>query len=105
MGGGGEHGHGHSPIPKVPDYKSFQVGDHTPELQNLQRMLAYKGLKDPWIRNYVWQYDNKKWGPLHLRLFRHTLFRGFKYGLALTAIVIAGEKLWAAAHPSDEHHH
>ena len=40
--GGGE-------IPKIPDYKVFKV-DGLKELEWVQRSLAAKGLKDPWLR-------------------------------------------------------
>ena len=30
---------------KVPDWKIYQVGNHTPELQQVQRMLSSLGLK------------------------------------------------------------
>ena len=37
MGGGA--------LPPVPDWKSYQVGSHTPELEKVQRMLKSMGLK------------------------------------------------------------
>ena len=37
MGGGA--------LPPVPDWKSYKVGPHTPELEQVQRMLASMGLK------------------------------------------------------------
>ena len=51
MGGGPE-------TIKIPDWKAKQctVGDHTPELQELQKRLAARGLKDPWARNEAWRY-------------------------------------------------
>jgi len=41
----------------IPDHSIYKVNEHTPELLDLQRKLAEKGLKDPWIRNEVWRYD------------------------------------------------
>ena len=38
MGGGGA-------FPPVPDWKTYKVGPHTPELEQVQRMLASMGLK------------------------------------------------------------
>ena len=35
---------------KVPDWKIYQVGKHTPELEQVQRMLGSLGLKVRWIR-------------------------------------------------------
>lgn len=51
MGGGAES-------IKIPDWKAKRctVGDHTPELQELQRRLAARGLKDPWARNEAWRW-------------------------------------------------
>ena len=37
MGGGA--------LPPVPDWKSYQVGSHTPELEKVQKMLKSMGLK------------------------------------------------------------
>ena len=36
---------------KVPDWKIYQVGKHTPELEQVQRMLSSMGLK-VMIMNY-----------------------------------------------------
>ena len=44
---------------EIPDYKTQTVGAHTPELKDLQERLARRGLKDPWLRNEVWRYDNR----------------------------------------------
>ena len=33
---------------KVPDWKVYQVGKHTPELEQVQRMLSSLGLKVSW---------------------------------------------------------
>lgn len=46
MGGGG---HGHHGVPKIPDYKIYKIED-VPEFVQLKRVLAAKGLKDPWLR-------------------------------------------------------
>jgi NADH dehydrogenase (ubiquinone) 1 beta subcomplex subunit 3 len=48
---GGDH-HGHAKI-KIPDYKVYKV-EAVPELMAVQRALANKGLKDPWLR-YVFR--------------------------------------------------
>jgi hypothetical protein len=44
---GGDDGHHHKL--KVPDYRSYKVED-CPKLLNVQKALAQKGLKDPWLR-------------------------------------------------------
>ena len=36
---------GGASLPPVPDWKSYQVGSHTPELEKVQRMLKSMGLK------------------------------------------------------------
>lgn len=42
-------GHGHKPVKLVmPDYKMWKI-EGTP-LENVQKRLARKGLKDPWLR-------------------------------------------------------
>jgi len=44
---GGDHGHHHKY--EVPDYRIYKVED-CPQLLKVQRALAQKGLKDPWLR-------------------------------------------------------
>ncbi|KAL9703735.1 hypothetical protein quinque_007253 [Culex quinquefasciatus] len=46
----GGHGHGHGPPYKVPDASIYKVAD-SPELVEVERALARRGLKDPWLRN------------------------------------------------------
>lgn len=43
---GGDHGHHKL---EVPDYRIYKVED-CPKLLKVQRALAQKGLKDPWLR-------------------------------------------------------
>lgn len=45
MGHGGEHGHGQT---KLPDYRQWKI-EGTP-LEEVQRRLAKRGLRDPWAR-------------------------------------------------------
>nr|AQS22559.1 NADH dehydrogenase 1 beta subcomplex subunit 3 [Pseudodiaptomus poplesia] len=81
---GGDHGM------KIPDWKSFTVGEHTPELLKLQKMLDSLGLKDPWLRNEVWRYDRRD--PVNVEYkvaARRALSRGVLPGLGL-AIISAG---------------
>lgn len=42
-------GHGCDEPYKIPDYKQFRI-QGIPQLEELERELAKKGLKDPWIR-------------------------------------------------------
>jgi len=44
---GGEYGHHHKL--EVPDYRIYKVEDCS-KLLKVQRALAQKGLKDPWLR-------------------------------------------------------
>ncbi|TRY76383.1 hypothetical protein TCAL_03847 [Tigriopus californicus] len=92
MGGGVPH-------IKVPDWKSFVVGDHTPELQKLQNQLAAKGLKDPWIRNEVWRYDTRL-GTRGMKGLWRIAFRGFIPGVA----VGAGFAALSYMNADDSHH-
>ena len=43
---------------KIPHWQSpqYTVGEHTPELQEIEKRLAARGLKDPWLRNEAWRY-------------------------------------------------
>jgi len=96
MGGGG-HGHGHEPPYKVPDYKMYRVED-VPELLNVQRALKKEGLKDPWLRNYVWKYGKPyKTGRY---IFDRTLGRGMKWGFIAALITTGIGYLW----PDDQWH-
>lgn len=77
---------GAKPIITIPDYKIYKVDKHTPELQELERKLAEKGLKDPWIRNEVWRYDMRE----RLTNFRGgtllSITRGFIPGVILGGV-------------------
>lgn len=44
---GGDHGHHHKY--EVPDYRIYKIED-CPKLVKVQKALAQKGLKDPWLR-------------------------------------------------------
>ena len=106
MGGGA--------LPPVPDWKSYQVGSHTPELEKVQKMLKSMGLKvgqdkifmfyfghirqavqllvpqDPWLRNEVWRFDRRQFGMADRPvLIRRLLSRGVVPGFSL-AVVTAG---------------
>jgi len=70
MGGG----HHHERL-QIPDWKIYQVGDHTPNLQKIQHRLAARGLKDPWIRNEVWRYDITMHGTEQSRTLKAFGFR------------------------------
>lgn len=101
MGGDhGDHGHDHEvPVP-IPDWRKYRVED-VPQLLQVQKALASKGLKDPWLRNEVWRYDPGFGGSENVRL-RAFFFRGFKWGLAAFVATVALEKIFGA---HDNHHH
>ena len=46
---GGDHGHGHHGVMRVPDWKIYKLED-APELLRVKEALAKKGLSDPWLR-------------------------------------------------------
>jgi len=75
MGGG--HG---AELPKIPDYRIYKT-ETVPELMTVQRALAQRGLKDPWLRYVLFSIylsfmarnfnGNSFIGRLH---FHHTLY-------------------------------
>ncbi|XP_072948205.1 NADH dehydrogenase [ubiquinone] 1 beta subcomplex subunit 3 [Epargyreus clarus] len=90
-------GHGHGPPYTVPHYSQFQV-QGIPQLEELEKALAKKGLKDPWIRNETWRY-HPGFGTRFQRA-RKVFFRGFPLGLALTVATVGLRKMFG----SDDHH-
>lgn len=91
MGGHGHDHHHHEPytVPK-PEIYNNQV-HKIEQLNYLQTELAKRGLKDPWIRNEVWRYNQAVWGNPKLRLIKF-LFVGFPLGAACAAATIAYEE-------------
>lgn len=47
----GGHGHGDHHEIKIPDYKIYKI-ENCPDLIGVQRALASKGLRDPWLRYF-----------------------------------------------------
>ena len=79
---------GGAPKLTVPDWKTQTVGDHTPELKEIQRRLAMRGLKDPWLRNEAWRYagyKGMKWQVMHL-IHPRALGAGFLVALVTSQI-------------------
>lgn len=93
--------HEHSSL-KIPDYRIYKVAD-VPQLAQVERALAAQGLKDPWLRNEVWRFDERYWGS-PLKNAKQLIFRGFKFGFTAFLITIAGTALYDKMHP-DEHGH
>eukprot|EP00088_Acartia_fossae_P040299 TRINITY_DN41970_c0_g1_i1.p1 TRINITY_DN41970_c0_g1~~TRINITY_DN41970_c0_g1_i1.p1 ORF type:complete len:114 (+),score=12.81 TRINITY_DN41970_c0_g1_i1:51-344(+) len=97
MGGGA--------VPKLPDWRIYTVGEHTPELLKVQKMLGSMGLKDPWLRNEVWRYDPNtrgSGGNLNQRKLKTIGFRGMKIGFAL-AVLTAGLKRYVDSQSHGHH--
>lgn len=89
---------------RIPDWKKYNVQE-TPELLEVQKRLAEKGLKNPWLRNDVWRYDPRLWGTYMDRsLF---LFRYLKYGVAAFIVTESFAHLmgWRGDHGHHEEHH
>ncbi|XP_052813628.1 NADH dehydrogenase [ubiquinone] 1 beta subcomplex subunit 3-like [Mya arenaria] len=79
----------------IPDYKIYKVED-VPELKRFQERMAKEGLKDPWLRNHVWKYQNPllKGMTAQERIFKMPgTIRGIWIGIAVTCAVIIGDKL------------
>ena len=70
---------------KIPDHKIYQIGPWAPELQDVERRLAAKGLKDPWIRNEVWRFDRRDFDSPNQRMKR-AFTRGLVPGIALAIL-------------------
>jgi len=92
----------------IPDYKIYQVNEHTPELQALEKKLAERGLKDPWIRNEVWRYDMRDRCMTNELKGFHVIFRGFIPGLILAVgsafLWWEYDKRYLSHHHHDDHH-
>lgn len=91
----------------IPDWKIYRP-EGIPELEALQKMLAARGLKDPWIRNEVWRYTPENYGG-ELRNAAKSLGRGFKWAVAAMTVTILGEmiyhKVFTIHTDHDEHSH
>ncbi|XP_018671885.2 NADH dehydrogenase [ubiquinone] 1 beta subcomplex subunit 3-like [Ciona intestinalis] len=68
------------------------------ELEDVQQRLAAKGLKDPWLRNEVWQYKI----PDRFTKISKTFSRGMFSGFVLFAGILVFEKMRSSP-PSDHH--
>ena len=92
----------------IPDYKTYQVNEHTPVLLEHQKKLAKLGLKDPWIRNEVWRYDMRENIADDRRKGAQLILRGVLPGLILA---IGTSFLWweydrrYLAHDHHDDHH
>lgn len=96
---GGDHHHHEI---KVPDYKIYKV-ENAPKLVEVQEALKRHGLKDPWLRNEVWRYDEKVFGT-HGSRFRKMLGRGLALGFVMTLVTIGVEKAFKIDYTGGRHH-
>ncbi|KAF5274416.1 hypothetical protein FQA39_LY07296 [Lamprigera yunnana] len=94
---------GHTKIDcQVPDYRTYKVED-APDLVKVQKALAARGLRDPWLRNEVWRFSPKLYGTKRHRVML-TLSRGFTYGLAAAVVTVLGTHLLSPADDHGSHH-
>lgn len=87
---------------RIPDPAKYDklLAEH-PHLVEWQNKMKAKGLKDPWLRNEAWRFDNNLWGTKWARyLF---IFRTAKYGALAFAISLTYNTLMGITH--DHHHH
>uniref|UniRef100_A0A914DQK4 NADH dehydrogenase [ubiquinone] 1 beta subcomplex subunit 3 n=1 Tax=Acrobeloides nanus TaxID=290746 RepID=A0A914DQK4_9BILA len=90
MGGG--H---HEPF-KVPDYKIYSNYKAFPQLSAYEKRLSRLGLKDPWIRNYVWLFDRRFENVQGILTTTKNLLKvGIKPGLIAAVTVIAIEEIYS----------
>uniref|UniRef100_A0A0K0DPS4 NADH dehydrogenase [ubiquinone] 1 beta subcomplex subunit 3 n=1 Tax=Angiostrongylus cantonensis TaxID=6313 RepID=A0A0K0DPS4_ANGCA len=86
-------GHDHHEPFKIPHYSIYNNYQQFPELANHEKRLAQIGLKDPWIRNYVYLYDREyphvrgKWNH-----FKRLILPGWKAGVGIAFALIAVEE-------------
>ncbi|VDK58668.1 unnamed protein product [Anisakis simplex] len=102
-------GMGHGEPFKIPNYTIYNNYREFPQLAAHEQRLAQIGLKDPWIRNYVYLYDKHyphvegQWAH-----FKKLILRGWKGGVGFAAAVIAieeGYSYWKHGHTSWDAHH
>uniref|UniRef100_A0A6V7M6C2 NADH dehydrogenase [ubiquinone] 1 beta subcomplex subunit 3 n=1 Tax=Bracon brevicornis TaxID=1563983 RepID=A0A6V7M6C2_9HYME len=99
---GGHDHHHHGPPYKVPSASIYKLED-APPLMELQKKLAKKGLRDPWLRNHVWKYQ-KKFGTVYSRLF-WMLMRGVPTGAVAFGLTLAVENALGIDYHPWHHHH
>ncbi|KAI5703627.1 NADH dehydrogenase [ubiquinone] 1 beta subcomplex subunit 3 [Diaphorina citri] len=100
MGGHGDHHH--EPPFKVPDWRVMKL-ENCPPLQNVERALAAKGLKDPWLRNHIWRYP-PEYPIQHWKRAMNNSFYGFKWGLVMFAGTLVIEYTYKFISPPSDHH-
>ncbi|CAK9294434.1 unnamed protein product [Gordionus sp. m RMFG-2023] len=89
------------PLEAIPDYKTYKLED-APELVKVQKSLSELGLKDPWVRNYVFMYNPKIAGTYWSRV-RSFLFYGLSWGVSAFVVTVIGYKIRDYYYPTDPH--
>jgi NADH-ubiquinone oxidoreductase B12 subunit family len=89
----------------VPDWRTYTVGEHTPELLKNERMLKSLGLKDPWARNEVWRFDrtNPRYEVGSYKRLK-VIYRGFAIGFGV-AVITAGIRIYFRLKEGHGHGH
>jgi NADH dehydrogenase (ubiquinone) 1 beta subcomplex subunit 3 len=95
--GGGEHAH----KIHIPDWREYKV-DGIKDLEWTRKALAEKGLKDPWLRNEVWRYQN--W-PGFGRSALINFGRGFKWAFAAMVVTVAIDQAFGISKSKHQQHH
>ncbi|NXM24599.1 NDUB3 dehydrogenase, partial [Oxyruncus cristatus] len=100
MGHGNEHGHGHGHGKmELPDYRQWKI-EGTP-LEEVQKRLAKRGLRDPWARNEAWRFMGGYAKPVTLT---EVFTRGLKWGFAAFVIALGIEYTLFPPKKSGGHH-
>lgn len=98
-----------------PDYKTYKVED-VPQLMEVQKQLAARGLKDPWLRleinvlsisnycfaihrNYVWRYH-----PNHVGTKRGRMIFSLGRGMRTGAVLIFLTWIYETYYKEHDHH-
>lgn len=97
MGHGHEH-HGQEKM-HMPDYKIWKI-EGTP-LEDVQKRLAKKGLRDPWLRNEAWRYMGEFSKPVTIN---QVVFKGFRWGFAAFVVALGVEYAFFPPKKNDGHH-
>jgi len=76
---------------EIPDWREYKV-EQVPELKEVERRLAARGLKNNWLRNEVWYMRDSLHGTNLRRLVR-VWGQGLPLGLAAAVVLIAIESV------------
>nr|AIX97465.1 NADH dehydrogenase (ubiquinone) 1 beta subcomplex 3 [Ceratosolen solmsi] len=97
-------GKGHHQLPKIPDASVYKV-ENSVVLMNLQKKLAEKGLKDPWIRNHVWRFEDYNRSKYPKSILSSFFLQGYKYWIPLIGLTIAVESFLGIDYSGHGHGH